>query len=393
MTGGIYQNRRARYGSAAVMSEIDHRPDRDQRSSRRPARMIRPPRWRRPAAVLFKLALVGVALFLAWRLLATVGWPELVHRAAGISPALLAAAALCLLARFVFMYLRWRHPLRLLDIRISDPFGFATLLAAILVNHLTPTARLLGGVVRARYVNQHYGTGFSNGYGTVLVDQVSHQIVHGMLTWVALALLSWILGWRGVATLLLLLLGATLLGVLWWQRRPRGSRTAGAGRLLRRYADRQAHRLGPLYTGGQQVAALFRRGFSNRQMQLWMAIWGVSILLVNALAQWLVFKGLQVDVGYLRVLVTVAVGVGAGIVSGTPGGVATTEASMVAVFVALGMPEIDAAAGTLVYRGLHYLVVLGLGLPSLLWCEFSSRSLKREAVPDPAAQPGSDATP
>jgi uncharacterized membrane protein YbhN (UPF0104 family) len=49
--------------------------------------------------------------------------------------------------------------------------------------------------------------------------------------------------------------------------------------------------------------------------------------------------------------------------------VGASEAAMIAVFVALGVDRLDATAATLLYRGLHYLVVLGLGAPALVWLE------------------------
>jgi uncharacterized membrane protein YbhN (UPF0104 family) len=60
--------------------------------------------------------------------------------------------------------------------------------------------------------------------------------------------------------------------------------------------------------------------------------------------------------------------------TGTPGGLGTTEAAMVASFTAMGMDRVDAAAGTLLYRALHYVSILGLGVPALLALELKPRS-------------------
>jgi uncharacterized membrane protein YbhN (UPF0104 family) len=47
---------------------------------------------------------------------------------------------------------------------------------------------------------------------------------------------------------------------------------------------------------------------------------------------------------------------------------------MVASFTAMGMDRVDAAAGTLLYRALHYVSILGLGVPALLALELKPRS-------------------
>jgi uncharacterized membrane protein YbhN (UPF0104 family) len=43
---------------------------------------------------------------------------------------------------------------------------------------------------------------------------------------------------------------------------------------------------------------------------------------------------------------------------------------MMASFKLLGVDEVLAAAGTLLYRGIHYATVLALGLPALAWLEW-----------------------
>jgi hypothetical protein len=53
---------------------------------------------------------------------------------------------------------------------------------------------------------------------------------------------------------------------------------------------------------------------------------------------------------------------------------------MVASFAALGVDRVDAAAGTLLFRGLHYATVLGLGLPALVLLEFRLPETPAEAA-------------
>ncbi len=45
---------------------------------------------------------------------------------------------------------------------------------------------------------------------------------------------------------------------------------------------------------------------------------------------------------------------------------------MIAAYAALGVDPVEAVAGTLLFRGLHYLAVLGRGLPSLAFHELAA---------------------
>jgi uncharacterized membrane protein YbhN (UPF0104 family) len=67
---------------------------------------------------------------------------------------------------------------------------------------------------------------------------------------------------------------------------------------------------------------------------------------------------------------------------GTPGGLGTTEATMVAAYVALGVDRVSAGAATLLFRGLHYALVIAVGGPALVGFELRSawRAAKRPAA-------------
>ena len=161
-----------------------------------------------------KLVIVVATLVLAWRLLQEIGWSELQQRVASAEPPLLLAASLLLVSRGVLLYLRWAQCLPLLGQAFSGSYVLVTHLAAILVNHLTPTARLLGGVMRARYFSRRYPVPFTDAYGTVLLDQTSHQIVQGLLTWLALAGLAWVANAKPIAIALLTGLPTLLFAML-----------------------------------------------------------------------------------------------------------------------------------------------------------------------------------
>ena len=47
---------------------------------------------------------------------------------------------------------------------------------------------------------------------------------------------------------------------------------------------------------------------------------------------------------------------------------------MVGTYVLLGVNQIDAAAATILFRGLHYALVITMGLPSLIYFELQHRA-------------------
>ena len=123
------------------------------------------------------------------------------------------------------------------------------------------------------------------------------------------------------------------------------------------------------YAHGHEAVGVFVRLLGEGPLQWQAGLLGLIYFIVNAVAQWLIFLSLGERVSPLIVVAGVALGHAAGALTGTPGGLGTTEAAMVASFEAMGVDPIEAAAGTLLFRGLHYAVVLAIGLPSLLALE------------------------
>ena len=369
--------------------------DSTSETSSQPAALIRgrmpASRWLLRAAQLMVLVAV---LVLAWRLLEQVGWRQLKLQMKGASHAGMIAAAAALTGRFLLLYLRWALVLRAADFRPTWLLGQAAQLAAVLVNHLTPTARLFGGILRARCVSRQLDQPFSKIYATVLVDQVSHQIVLGSATWLAsIAVAAWS-GFTGLAIGLGLSLVLIVGALAFWRQQARADNAQPIATLIGLKAERRGKRLGPLFAGGRELFRSLRQSFSDVALQTRMAAIGILIFSLNVAAQWLIFDSLGTPVRPMAVGAAIALGLAAGLVTGTPGGVATTEAAMVGLYVSFGIDGVEATAGVLLYRGLHYLLVLTLGLPSLLYCgatmsrERGTRNaLSEGALPDSATLP------
>jgi uncharacterized protein (TIRG00374 family) len=328
------------------------------------------PRLKRWSILLLKVGISALALYLTWRLLAGLDWHQLVDRLEEASWLYLTPAILCLLARWVAWDWRFRLASReALGLSPGTVLGYFVLKASAALNLITPSARLIGGLMRARYFARAATRPFGVLYGVVLYDQVAHHFVMTTATWIALIATAWAVG----RTTLSLAAAAALLGVaaglFVWGRRGRFE-TNPLVRFLARRAERAEGRMQSFYTHGHEAVHVFVRLLAKPGLHLRAALLGVLYVIFNVGAQWLVFIALDQPIDLLVVFAGVSLGTAAGTLTGTPGGLGTTEAAMVASFAALGVDRVDAAAGTLLFRGLHYATVLGLGLPALLILEF-----------------------
>jgi uncharacterized protein (TIRG00374 family) len=341
-----------------------------------------PRRLLRPLLKLgLQLALIAGAGWLAGGVLRAVGWRALLERLRSTDPWFTAVAVGLLVGRFVIWDVRWRLAFKQLGEAPGPLHSFFTLLGAACANTLTPMARVVGGLLRARYVSSEGDQSFGRVFGVVVFDQIAHQTVMVITGWLAFAGMAWVLGMPGLAAfaLLALLVATTLFDVALrrWQAGREGRLVSW---LTRRATVLETGRTQSVYFHGREAVAVVRELLGRARLRRQALTIGVGYVMLNAAAQWALFRALDRPVDLLTVLLAVTAGTAAGTFTGTPGGVGTTEAGMVLAYVALGVPELDAGAGTLLFRGLHYVVVLALGLPALLVFEARLRRRAREGV-------------
>lgn len=320
---------------------------------------------------LVRLVLVALAFWLAWRLLAGLDWRELGDRLAEADRAWLAAAVALLLARFAVWTWRWQLAVARLGPAPGMVPLFLMIKASALVNHLTPAARVLGGVMRARYLARRGNGTVGRAFGGVAFDQLLHQVSMAVVTALALIAAGLATGREKLAlvTAALLVAACGTAAVVWlrWRSTEGGALAHLAGLLARRVAgERRAERA---LVHGREAGAAFSGLLRSARLVFAMLALGGLYALVNGAAQWAVFRALGDRPGFLVVLATVALGTAAGALIGTPGGLGATEAAMIGAFVAFGIDRVDATAATLLYRGLHYITVFGVGTPALIWLE------------------------
>ena len=313
----------------------------------------------------FGLLILALVVRFAWE----VDWRLLGERMATARPGLVAVTTAILFGRLWSWHLRWSATLARTEDSTPSGRRFAILLASVLTNHVLPSMRLAGGLLRSRYLARAGALSFGQAYGTVLFDTTLHHATSGVFTWATMVGASWVLGyhWPAVA---LLLAGCFVLGLLALRIRRSDPVDGVVARYLRRLQE-PGGRLGSLVNRGRGLAAMLRHLAGQRvlwwQVPLLSVVWMTS----SVLAQWVLFIALDTRVGFWTAAAAVGLGVIATVLTQTPGGIGSTEAAMVATYTAFGIDQVDALAGTLLFRGIHYALVLALGLPSLLYCELS----------------------
>ncbi len=325
---------------------------------------------------LLKGAVVLLAAWFTWRFFthSDFEWSRLAERVAGARAPFVVLGTALLLGRY-FIW-DWRYQLavkHVLGRRLGPVLGFFVLLASAALNLITPTARLLGGMMRARYFARAQGRPFSLLYGVVLYDQVAHHSVMSVCTWIVLIATAFVIHQPAWGFLLAAALAVALAGlVVWsvWSTRARHGEENPIVRFLARRAERTEGKLQRLFAHGHEAVGIFVRLLGVNRLRFQAVAIGVLYFLVNAAGLWAMFLAIGAPVGPFAALAAMTLGTAVGTLSGSPGGVGTTEIAMMASFKLLGVDEVTAAAGTLLYRGLHYAGVLAVGLPALALLEW-----------------------
>jgi uncharacterized protein (TIRG00374 family) len=307
-------------------------------------------------------------------------WSRLGHRVAEAQAPYIVLGVVLLLLRYILWDLRFRLATRLVVERRTGPvLGFFVLFASAALNLITPTARVLGGLMRARYFAHAHNRPFGFLYGVVLYDQVAHHTVMSFCTWITLIATAFALGRNGIGIVTLAALVATAVVLIVWSRRQGASGENPIVRFLARRAERAEGHLQSLYAHGHEAVGVFVRLLTFPALRWQAVVLGVLYFLVNAIAQWALFLAIGAPVDPFVVIAVVSLGTAVGTLSGTPGGIGSTEVAMMASFKLLGVDEVLAAAGTLLYRGLHYAAVLAIGLPALALLEWRSGERKESS--------------
>ena len=299
------------------------------------------------------------------RWLSALSWDQVGERLLLADPVWVGVSVLFLLARFATWDQRWRLALARADSLPTRLRSFFALQAAVLVNHVTPAARVLGGLVRARYVERGVDQTFGHVYGAVLFDVVAHQVMIVIVTGLSGLGLLWISGHEiialsGLVLMLLLAAGGTYLAAV-----PAG-RTERLGEWVAARSRRRSRGVGIVMSQGGEAVRVLGTLFRRPRLRRWAVLLGLLLFLFQASAQTAVYRSLGLQVSFVAVFVAVAIGNVSGGISGIPGGLGAAEAGMIFSYQLLGVTGVEAVAGTLLFRGLHYATVAALGVPAVV---------------------------
>ena len=203
----------------------------------------------------------------------------------------------------------------------------------------------------------------------MLWDQVINQASTGALSAIAFVTLSWRLGRAGQSAVALAMLTAIVLLVPLLYRRVRRLGLLGDGERPASFepGDERWSRL--VAAGGREAIQTLQRLLFDRALVAKGVAATTLYISFNLAAAWAAFAALGAYPPASWVFYAVSLGITIGAISGTPGGGLTTEAAMVTCYTLLGAEASTALAATLLYRGMHYLLVLLYGIPSLLVLE------------------------
>jgi len=317
------------------------------------------------------LVFVACAAALTWTV-HSLGPRHIFRLALDADPAWLLLSLGAVAARYLIWASKWRRMMRR-----TGPVGFGTTLGAILsgtlVNLVTPSAKLAGGVTRALLIRRRTGWRMALAYGWSLADQVTNVagnlVLGGMLAGATAAMMPpsalrrALLG-GGVAAVAIVALAVGLRGWAWNQvRRPAVARIAGRWTPAR---FRQNHPGSP--------AAAWLEPMLSPLLQLGSTWKGIGADVVLGAASWLslcaanamVFRALGVEASLFGIATALVLGVFAGTLTGTVGGIGATEIVLIGLYTRLGVPAEAAAAATLLHRGTYYGLSLLAGSLALL---------------------------
>ena len=317
-----------------------------------------PPSWTRPVRLVFTILVAMLAIWFLWRVLGQAGLGSVKDRVLGADVSLVLVATALTIVRYLVLALRWE-----VLARREAPVGLGqispVLMAGNFLSLVTPAMRIAGPILRAYYLSRETGRPRARFYGTIVADQTSNFTVYAALFAVAgarvtLPATSPFSAGTGVALL------AALSGGLWFGYRMLREVARGRPSLVAR-AIRRTLGEGPESGWRHRLIAwwehmLHSLSGSALTPRAWWPALGLSCLAsaLTVLPQMIVFRAIGAPAGAADVAFAISGAGFAQIMLAAPGGAGITEASQVALFLAL-------AAGVILARMINYAVVAPWG--------------------------------
>jgi len=319
--------------------------------------------------LVFNVAVFAASVWFLWDVLKDIGIQAVWRRIAGAESFLVLGVLAANIARFMLLGLRWE-----ILVRAEAPIGYrptlSILMAGNFLNLVAPGLRVAGPVLRAFYMSKETGRPRARFYGTIVADQTANFSIF-IVALVISGALTAAEGDAGITlssglAVLGALLGGLYLGKRHLTRLKRGERSlvwSTVHRLLK--PDERGK-------GSESKTRRFLVWWENMLHALansivgtgtfWPAM-GVSAVLfiVLSVSMQLSMAAVGSPIGLAQAAFAISMAAFVQMLAAAPGGPGITEASLVLIFLALGVDVETAAAGTFVARIMNYAVILPWG--------------------------------
>jgi uncharacterized protein (TIRG00374 family) len=349
------------------------------------------PRRRPVFRIVFNLFVFSLAIWFLWSTLRDVGFEAVGNRLLSASPILVLAVLAANVGRFILLGLRWE-----IFVRSEAPVGFRSTVTVLMAGNflglMAPALRLAGPILRAYYLSKETGRPRARLYGTIVADQTANFSVFTAAMAVS-GVLTAAEGRTGMSYAAALSIIGALLGGLYLGRRHLIRLKMGEPSLARRLLrlvfrpesdealPRMAHRF--LDWWEHLLEALGISIVGRGTFLPGILVSGILFTLLAA-AQSMAFAAVGSSLSLHRAAFAVSTAAFVQMLAAAPGGPGVTEASLVLIFLALGVDVETAAAGTFLARSMTYSVLVPWGGASLWYLQRrygKARNSGSEAAP------------
>lgn len=333
-------------------------------------------RKRRPiVGITFNILVTGLSVWFLWSVMRDTGFALVGRRLLEATPWLVAITAAANVVRFLLLGLRWE-----ILVRTEAPIGYRPILQILMAGNflqqVAPGLRVAGPVLRAWYLSRETGRRRVRFYGTIVADQAANFSIFA----VAMAVSGLLTATSGLEQGLISAVGiiAALAGGLYLAKRQLERIKDGEPSLLRRAMGKITHARpeseqvdaagSPNPTLGERIVNWWDHmldaliGSMIGTGTWWPAI-GVSatLFIVLAFSMKMAFAAIGTDITMAQAAFGVSAAAFVQMLAAAPGGPGVTEASLVIIFMALGLDPASAAAGSFLARLVNYAVLLPWG--------------------------------
>jgi uncharacterized protein (TIRG00374 family) len=321
---------------------------------------------------LFNIAIFAVSIWFLWSVLRDTGFETVGRRLLEATPWLVAVTAAASVVRYMLLGLRWE-----ILVRTEAPMGYRPILSILMAGNflqlVAPGLRVAGPVLRAFYLSKETGRPRARFYGTIVADQTANFSIFV----VAMAVSGVLTAATGFEQSVAAGLGmfAALAGGLYLAKRHLERIRDGEPTILEKVLRFVLHVRRPKPSPGAGHMTLGERlvAWWDHLLEAliesmvgagtwWRAI-GVSaaLFMVLAFSMKTSFAAVGTEITMAQAAFAVSAAAFVQIMAAAPGGPGITEASLVIIFLTLGLDPASAAAGSFLSRLINYAVLVPWG--------------------------------